>query len=98
VSNAVIIPTLPLGIEPAVQALGQEALLLGLLCVGATIDPTWLGQDMRLAGATCAAAFITIPLADRTTLRGVRRLGPAAGIARLFSTMPTTPSADILTR
>ena len=89
---------LPAGIEPAVRALGQAALPLGLLCVGAAIDPGSLGRGLGLAGGSCAAKFVALPLASALCCAGLGVTGPAAGIALLFAAMPTAPSAYILAR
>lgn len=90
--------SLPPGVEPAVRALGQGALPLGLLCVGAAIDPASLGRGMGLAGAACAVKFVVLPLAAALCCAGFGVTGPAAGVALLIATMPTAPSSYILAR
>jgi predicted permease len=89
---------LPLGLEPALRALGAASLPLGLLCVGAALDfgtaRSWLGPVVT----SSAVKFLVMPVATLLTALALGLRGPALVVALLFQAMPTASSAYILAR
>lgn len=89
---------LPPGLEPALRALGQASLPLGLLCVGAALDfgaaRTWL----RPVALASLAKFGLMPLATLAACLALGLHGPAAVTALLFQTLPTASSSYIMAR
>ncbi len=93
---------LPKWIEPFLKALGQAALPLGLLCVGAalcaSLERDRLITHTRLIAAACLSKFLILPLImiaiglymgfDHQTIQ----------IMVLFQTLPTAASSYIMAR
>ena len=91
-----------LGLHPAIggafKALGQAALALGLLCVGAALD---LGAARGDLGPALRASVVKFAVLPAVTLAGCAALGlggAAAMVAVLFHTLPTASSSYILAR
>ncbi len=89
---------LPAGIEPTVKALGQAALPLGLLCVGAALGGARLGQQVRPLMAASAFKFLVMPLTTWGLCRLLGLGGQAAVVAVLFQALPTASSSYVMAR
>ncbi|UXH37938.1 AEC family transporter [Pseudomonas promysalinigenes] len=89
---------LPAGIEPTIKALGQAALPLGLLCVGAALGGASLGQQVRPLVAASAFKFLIMPLATWGLCRLLGLHGQAAVVAVLFQALPTASSSYVMAR
>ncbi|WP_412460156.1 AEC family transporter [Pseudomonas sp. SC11] len=89
---------LPAGLEPTIKALGQAALPLGLLCVGAALGGARMGQQVKPLAAASVFKFLVMPL----TTFGLCRLfglgGQAAVVAVLFQALPTASSSYVMAR
>lgn len=89
---------LPAAAEPVLRALGQAALPLGLLCVGAALEfgaaRTWAGPVL----AASAVKFALVPLAAALACAGLGLHGPAAATALLFQALPTASSSYVMAR
>jgi hypothetical protein len=77
---------LPWGTGRFLSLVGQGSLPLGLLCVGAALQPRALRQDIVTPVLAAGVAL----------LFGLE--GPAALVLVVFSAMPTAPTAYVLTR
>lgn len=89
---------LPAGLEPTVKALGQAALPLGLLCVGAALGGTRLGQQVRPVLAASLFKFLVMPVATWGLCRLFGLGGQAAVVAVLFQALPTASSSYVMAR
>ncbi len=85
-------------VATALRTVGQAALPLGLLCVGAAFSPRVLGAEPRGILLACAMKFIVLPALTAAACFAFGVLGPAALVAVLFSALPTATSAYILAR
>lgn len=90
------------GLHPAIggamKSLGQAALALGLLCVGAALDLGALRRDTRAAFAASVLKFGILPAITLAICLVVGLNGSAGVVALLFNTLPTASSAYILAR
>lgn len=89
---------LPPGIQPLARALGQSAIALGLLCVGAALTLGALRARPGLQAATCAIKLVLMPL----LILGLgRMLGleplPMA-VALVFMALPTATTSYVMAR
>ncbi|MCX5506867.1 AEC family transporter [Pseudomonas sp. BJa3] len=89
---------LPAGLEPTVKALGQAALPLGLLCVGAALGGARLGQQVRPVLAASLFKFLIMPVATWGLCRLLGLSGQAAVVAVLFQALPTASSSYVMAR
>lgn len=89
---------LPPGLEPALRALGQASLPLGLLCVGAALDFGTARRWVRPVLAASAAKFVAMPLATLAACWALGLHGPAAATALMFQALPTASSSYIMAR
>ena len=89
---------LPAAAEPVLRALGQASLPLGLLCVGAALEPGAARGWLRPVLAASVAKFALMPLAAALACAGLGLHGPAAGAVLLFQTLPTASSSYIMAR
>ncbi|WP_439599300.1 AEC family transporter [Falsiroseomonas sp.] len=89
---------LPPGLQPAVRALGQASVALGLLCVGAALTLKGLGDRPLVQAATAVLKLAVVPL---MTLALARLLGldplPTA-IAVLLMALPTAATSYVMAR
>jgi malonate transporter len=89
---------LPPGVQPMLRALGQAAIALGLLCVGAALTWGALRGRPGLQAATCAVKLVVVPA---MTLALGRALGldplPLA-VALVFMALPTATTSYVMTR
>lgn len=89
---------LPLGTAQFVGLLGQGSLPLGLLCVGAALQPRALRRDAGTLGMIGAARLLLLPLLAWAVC-GAFGLDPLATlVVVVFSAVPTAPTAYVLTR
>lgn len=89
---------LPPGVEGFFRALGQAALPLGLLCVGAALDRESLGRSPRLAVIASVAKFGVLPLLTALGCLAFGLTGAPAMLAVLFNALPTASSSYVLAR
>lgn len=89
---------LPWGTGRFLSLVGQGSLPLGLLCVGAALQPRALRQDIVTLAGNGALRLLAMPVlaAGVALLFGLE--GPAALVLVVFSAMPTAPTAYVLTR
>jgi malonate transporter and related proteins len=88
----------PSGLEPALKALGQAALAIGLLCVGAAVQFQSVVRWARPLVTASLAKFVLMPLAAAFACGLFGLGGPAALVVMLFHAMPTASSSYILAR
>jgi malonate transporter and related proteins len=89
---------LPPGVDAVLRALGQAALPLGLLCVGAAFDLLAIRQGARAAAIATAAKFVVLPAVTFGLCLALEVTGATALVAMLFQSLPTATSAYILAR
>lgn len=88
----------PAGIEPTLKALGQAALPLGLLCVGAALGSSAQGLSPRPLLMASTFKFLVLPLTTFGVCRALGLSGQAAIIALLFQALPTASSSYVMAR
>jgi malonate transporter and related proteins len=86
------------GLEPALRALGQASLPLGLLCVGAALEFEAARRWVRPVFVASAAKFVAMPLATLAACLAFGLHGPAAVTALVFQALPTASSSYIMAR
>lgn len=89
---------LPPGLEPTIKALGQAALPLGLLCVGAALGSNARGLGARPLLAASLFKFVVLPLTTYGVCRLLGLSGQAAIVAILFQALPTASSSYVMAR
>ncbi|KQO68611.1 AEC family transporter [Methylobacterium sp. Leaf89] len=89
---------LPPGLEPTLKALGQASLPLGLLCVGAALDPRTVRTWLRPVVIASVAKFVLMPTVTILACLAAGLHGPAAATALLFQSLPTASSSYIMAR
>jgi predicted permease len=89
---------LPPGVRPLAQALGQAAIALGLLCVGAALTLGALRARPGLQAATCVVKLGVMPLMT-LLLAGLFGLEPLpAAVALVFMALPTATTSYVMAR
>ena len=89
---------IPPGVEGVFRALGQASLPIGLLCVGAAIEPAAMRFGMRTAAAASVVKFGVMPAVTAAFCVAFGVLGETGFVAMLFHSLPTASSAYILSR
>ncbi|BDU09834.1 MULTISPECIES: AEC family transporter [unclassified Pseudomonas] len=89
---------LPAGLEPTVKALGQAALPLGLLCVGAALGGARIGQQAKPLVVSALFKFLVMPLTTWALCQLLGLGGQAAVVAVLFQALPTASSSYVMAR
>lgn len=89
---------LPPGIEPALKALGQASLPIGLLCVGAALTFASPRAVLPPTLLSMLAKFALLPLTAVGFSLMFGLTGTAAGIVLLYQTLPTAAASYILAR
>jgi predicted permease len=89
---------LPGAAASTLRTLGQAGLPLGLLVVGAALDPSALRGRIGPTVAASAAKFFVVPTATALACAAVGLSGPAAASAVLFQALPTATSSYVLAR
>ena len=89
---------LPFGVGGFLHLLSQASLPLGLLCVGAALQPEALRRDALVLGSTGALRLLAMPVLAASVgylfgLKGVEAL-----VLVVFSAIPTAPTSYVLTR
>lgn len=89
---------LPFGSGAFFSLLAQGSLPLGLLCVGAALQPQALRQDMTALAGIGALRLLAMPVLA-TIIALLMGLEPVSAlILVIFSAIPTAPTAYVLTR
>ncbi len=86
------------GIEPALKALGQASLPIGLLCVGAALSFTSPRALMPPTLLAMLTKFALLPLTAVGLSLLLGLTGTAAGIVLLYQALPTAAASYILAR
>lgn len=89
---------LPIGVDGFLKALGQASLSLGLLCVGAALNWSALGEGLRATAFSSVAKLALMPAATAAGCLLLGLQGVPAAIAVLFQSMPTSSSGYIFAR
>ncbi len=89
---------LPPGLEPALKALGQASLPLGLLCIGAALNLSAVRQWLTPIAVSCGFKFLLMPVVTVVLCRLLGLEGDAAMAALVFQALPTASSAYIMAR
>jgi malonate transporter and related proteins len=89
---------LPAGLSTFLQVLGQAALPLGLLCVGAALDWSALGRGLKATVVASAFKFVLMPLTTVIVAWAFGLDGRVAALALLFQVLPTASSSYVLAR
>ncbi|WP_434771626.1 AEC family transporter [Pseudomonas entomophila] len=89
---------LPPGLEPALKALGQASLPLGLLCIGAALNLSAVRQWLTPIVVSCGFKFLLMPVVTVVLCRLLGLEGDAAMAALVFQALPTASSAYIMAR
>lgn len=89
---------LPFGSDAFFRLLAQGSLPLGLLCVGAALQPATLRHDLKGLAGVSVLRLLCMP-ALAVVIGGLFGLsGAEALILVVFSAIPTAPTAYVLTR
>ncbi len=89
---------LPIGIDGALSALGQAALAVGLICVGAGLMPGALGLHLRPIAASLIFKFALLPAITLLAALAAGLGGMELVIVLTFHALPTATSSYILAR
>lgn len=89
---------LPYGTGRFLDLLAQASLPLGLLCVGAALQPRALRRDGLTLAVTGVLRLALMPLLAALVARMFGLSGVEALVLIVFSAIPTAPTAYVLTR
>jgi malonate transporter and related proteins len=89
---------LPFGAAQFTGLLAQASLPLGLLCVGAALQPAMMGRDALAIAGNSAARLLVMPLVAAFVAIGFGLDGVEALVLVIFFALPTAPTAYVLTR
>lgn len=89
---------LPAGVRPLLQALGQAAVALGLLTVGAALAPSMLRSRLTLQAATCVLKLGLMPLLVLGLGRAFGLDPLALAVAVVFMALPTASTSYVMAR
>ena len=89
---------LPLGSDNLVRMLGAGSLPLGLLCVGAALQPARLVDERAVMLLSSLVRLVAIPFAIALLAWLLGMPAQAAALVIIFFALPTAPTAYILTR
>lgn len=89
---------LPFGIGRFLDLLAQASLPLGLLCVGAALQPAALRRDGQTLAGTGALRLLLMPVLAALIARAFGLTGTEALVLVVFSAIPTAPTSYVLTR
>jgi malonate transporter len=84
--------------RPTLEILARSSLTLGLLCVGAGLDLSRLGEDRRAIGVTSGLKLLVVPAATALFCRLFGVEGLTAAVAILFNSVPISASSYVLAR
>ena len=89
---------LPFGSGAFFELMGRASLPLGLLCVGAALKPATLRGDVATIAATGAVRLLAMPVLAAVFGLALGLSGVEALVLIVFSSIPTAPTAYVLTR
>jgi hypothetical protein len=89
---------LPAGVGPALRALGQASVALGLLCVGAALTLRGLSDRAGTQLATAALKLVVMPGLTWLLCLGFGLAPLATAIAVLFMALPTAATSYVMAR
>jgi len=89
---------LPAGVRPLLSVLGQAAVAVGLLCVGAALSVRVLASGAATLGATTLLKLVLVPAATLLLARLIGLDPVATGLAVIFMAMPTATTAYVQAR
>lgn len=89
---------LPFGTGRFLELLAQASLPLGLLCVGAALQPAALRRDVATLASTGALRLLLMPVLAMLVARAFGLGGLEALVLVVFSAIPTAPTSYVLTR
>lgn len=89
---------LPYGIGDFLSLLAQGSLPLGLLCVGAALQPAALRGDVTALAAIGGTRLAVMPVLAAGVAMAFGLTGADALVLIVFSAVPTAPTAYVLTR
>ncbi|SEI93938.1 hypothetical protein SAMN04244579_02526 [Azotobacter beijerinckii] len=89
---------LPAGSERLLSLLAAASLPLGLLCVGAALQPRELDGELPTLGWNCALRLLAMPLLAWAVARLLALPPLESSVLVLFFALPTAPTAYVLTR
>ncbi len=89
---------LPLGSDKLLGLLATASLPLGLLCVGAALQPRELSGEVAALGWNCALRLLAMPALALAVAWGLQLPSMERVILVLFFALPTAPTAYVLTR
>ena len=89
---------LPFGTGRFLDLVAQASLPLGLLCVGAALQPAALRRDGLTLATTAGLRLLLMPLLAALIARAFGLTGTEALVLVVFSAIPTAPTSYVLTR
>ena len=89
---------LPFGTGRFLDLVAQASLPLGLLCVGAALQPAALRRDGLTLASTAGLRLLLMPLLAALIARAFGLTGTEALVLVVFSAIPTAPTSYVLTR
>jgi predicted permease len=89
---------LPFGTGRFLDLVAQASLPLGLLCVGAALQPAALRRDGLTLATTAGLRLLLMPLLAALIARAFGLTGVEALVLIVFSAIPTAPTSYVLTR
>ncbi|ACO76441.1 hypothetical protein AvCA_01790 [Azotobacter vinelandii CA] len=89
---------LPTGSDRLLSLLAAASLPLGLLCVGAALQPRELAGELPTLAWNCALRLLAMPLLAWIVARLLALPAQESTVLILFFALPTAPSAYVLTR
>ncbi|WP_349572293.1 AEC family transporter [Azotobacter salinestris] len=89
---------LPAGSERLLSLLAAASLPLGLLCVGAALQPRELAGELPALAWNCALRLLAMPLLAWAVARLLALPALESTVLVLFFALPTAPTAYVLTR
>jgi len=89
---------LPLGSDKLLGLLATASLPLGLLCVGAALQPKELSGELPSLGWNCVLRLLAMPLLALAVGWGLHLPAMERVILVLFFALPTAPTSYVLTR
>ena len=89
---------LPFGTGAFLSLLAQGSLPLGLLCVGAALQPAQMRRDVAALGTIAGLRLLAMPVLAAAVALALGLDGAAALVLVVFSAVPTAPTSYVLTR
>lgn len=89
---------LPFGSDRFLDILARGSLPLGLLCVGAALQPASLRKDIGVIAGVSALRLLAMPVLAMGVAYLFGLSAPAALVMVVFSAIPTAPTSYVLTR